>query len=699
MSTPDPIGASREGDTLDSWKDIAAYLRRSVRAAQMWEREEGLPVHRHLHEKRGSVYAYKSEIDEWLERRRAASAMPETEVRPARSRGLAGALAGAIVVALALWWINRDTPDSLAVALPFNQKDSVLISALENHTGERLFDGSVEYFLERELAESEFVEVVSRERVADALRLMKRTAETPVDRALAREVALRDGAIRAIASARLQKLGGTYLLGVDLLHPGSGQRAAAFTEEAENHDQIALAARKLAVRLRRALGERTAGNEGETDPLERVTSPSLRAVQLFTQADRLVAFRNNAAAERLLLQAIEEDPNFASAHMHLAFAKRNQRKPPEDYLPHAERAVKLAATTSNRERYFILGSHALMTGKREEALAHYKALLQLEPGHFWATNNIGNILKFEMGRAGEAVPYRVRTAELRPNEFASNYAAAESLANWAGKPEDARPYFRRAVELITPEDEKMMPEVVVWARLNAAQEAWLNGDRDAVIRQLDTWRQAARSSGGPSADLLLGSIGYFELAIGREQNAEEIVGLIRHPEARERYAAHLAYALGAREKARAGFQRLLARRDELTDLDLLRSVQSGAGGAVARDLERFQLHPSSRQIIRAEIALTRGDRGRAIDLYRDALGRYRDPGGRALPLYLAAAESLAKALEAEGKPGEAIALLEELRQYRRRVPPEGLPQWMALQRLFDRLSGRAGNPNARSTRG
>ena len=38
-------------DRLDSWKEIAAYLNRSVRTVTRWEREESLPVHRHLHSK------------------------------------------------------------------------------------------------------------------------------------------------------------------------------------------------------------------------------------------------------------------------------------------------------------------------------------------------------------------------------------------------------------------------------------------------------------------------------------------------------------------------------------------------------------------------------------------------------------------------------------------------------------------------
>jgi len=52
-------------DRLDSWKEIAAYLNRSVRTVRRWEADEGLPVHRHMHRSLGSVYAFRPEIDAW----------------------------------------------------------------------------------------------------------------------------------------------------------------------------------------------------------------------------------------------------------------------------------------------------------------------------------------------------------------------------------------------------------------------------------------------------------------------------------------------------------------------------------------------------------------------------------------------------------------------------------------------------------
>ena len=60
-------------DRLESWKAIAAYLKRGVRTVRRWEREEGLPVHRHVHRVLGSVYASKLEIDAWQRQDRRAA--------------------------------------------------------------------------------------------------------------------------------------------------------------------------------------------------------------------------------------------------------------------------------------------------------------------------------------------------------------------------------------------------------------------------------------------------------------------------------------------------------------------------------------------------------------------------------------------------------------------------------------------------
>jgi Tol biopolymer transport system component len=57
--------AERSEVRLDSWKEIAAYLNRDVTTVQRWEKREGMPVYRHQHDRMGSVYAFRSELDAW----------------------------------------------------------------------------------------------------------------------------------------------------------------------------------------------------------------------------------------------------------------------------------------------------------------------------------------------------------------------------------------------------------------------------------------------------------------------------------------------------------------------------------------------------------------------------------------------------------------------------------------------------------
>jgi tetratricopeptide (TPR) repeat protein len=69
-TSPNPPQSNRshlDAGRLDSWKEIASYFRREVRTVQLWEKREGLPVHRHFHKQLGSVFAFRSELDAWNE--------------------------------------------------------------------------------------------------------------------------------------------------------------------------------------------------------------------------------------------------------------------------------------------------------------------------------------------------------------------------------------------------------------------------------------------------------------------------------------------------------------------------------------------------------------------------------------------------------------------------------------------------------
>lgn len=73
--------ASNRGDRLDSWKGIAAYLGRTVRTVQRWEREHDLPVHRLLHNTHSSVYAFTEDLEAWMAGRNPSESPEEAKSR------------------------------------------------------------------------------------------------------------------------------------------------------------------------------------------------------------------------------------------------------------------------------------------------------------------------------------------------------------------------------------------------------------------------------------------------------------------------------------------------------------------------------------------------------------------------------------------------------------------------------------------
>jgi Tol biopolymer transport system component len=91
-------------DRLDSWKEIAAYLNRDVTTVQRWEKRESMPVHRHLHDRMGSVYASRAELEAWSRGRNLRATQREEECNHASSPNLpAPPPRSALSTSLAKW--------------------------------------------------------------------------------------------------------------------------------------------------------------------------------------------------------------------------------------------------------------------------------------------------------------------------------------------------------------------------------------------------------------------------------------------------------------------------------------------------------------------------------------------------------------------------------------------------------------------
>jgi len=91
-TSPGLEGPALQDKKLVSWKEIASHLGREVRTVQRWERSEGLPVYRHEHLRKSTVYAFANELDDWIKKRQPkddpeadAAFEPEPDVAPSTS--------------------------------------------------------------------------------------------------------------------------------------------------------------------------------------------------------------------------------------------------------------------------------------------------------------------------------------------------------------------------------------------------------------------------------------------------------------------------------------------------------------------------------------------------------------------------------------------------------------------------------------
>jgi TolB-like protein len=139
------------GERLESWKKIAAHLKRDVRTVQRWEQTNGLPVHRHQRTHRALPFAYTAELDAWWARQSvsAESVLATETPQPAprrRALFIASMAALGVVGVLAAFALlgSREPvapPKSVAV-LPF-------VDLSEDMANEEFADGISEELIDR----------------------------------------------------------------------------------------------------------------------------------------------------------------------------------------------------------------------------------------------------------------------------------------------------------------------------------------------------------------------------------------------------------------------------------------------------------------------------------------------------------------------------------------------------------------------
>lgn len=417
-------------------------------------------------------------------------------------------------------------------------RDWVLVAPFINHTGDPAFDEVMELALERELVNSKFVNVVPRPRIEDVLALMNRPPETRLDDALARELAVRDGGIRALLTGRINRVGAAYVLTTSIVDPIDGRTLATISHNAEQSSGLLATIRTQALEVRRALGETMASIERSREALARVTTPSLKALQLYSRAASLLsgevwryrpdAQSRYATAEALLTDATTLDPTFASAWLLLAHSMFQQERPKDAYLPIAERALQLTSGVSDVERYFIEGyTHSRRGRDREDpseaeaAARAFETVLQLSPDHYWTLLELIPVYR-QLGRFDDAERLVIHEADVRPRSVRFTVEAARVHLR-RGERTQARAMIERARAVAREDADNSAAapfDPLQWMRLWEAHEAWVDNDPGRVLAAAQRAEQETADSTHVGWVFRLG---YVYSGLGRYEDALRVM--------------------------------------------------------------------------------------------------------------------------------------------------------------------------------
>ncbi len=222
--------------------------------------------------------------------------------------------------------------------------------------------------------------------MGEDLARMDRPAHTREDESLAREIAQREGH-KAIVTGEILPVGSGYALSARLVS-ANGELLTAQQVSAKSADEIIAAVGSLAGKVRERVGEslRTI----RRDRLERVTSGSLEAVRLYTQALRAEDAGDSPRAVQLLEEAVALDSLFAMAYRKIGVLLSNAGEQRARSVETLTKTYELRDRLSAVERYNAVATyHILVTGKRDQAIAAYRSLLEAYPDDYTATHNLG----------------------------------------------------------------------------------------------------------------------------------------------------------------------------------------------------------------------------------------------------------------------------------------------------------------------
>jgi tetratricopeptide (TPR) repeat protein/predicted Ser/Thr protein kinase len=264
---------------------------------------------------------------------------------------------------------------------------SVLVADFTNHTGDPIFDGTLEPMFNVALEGASFVNAFSR---GDARKLAEQLPHPTdkLDEQPARLVAVSQG-INAVVTGEISLRGDKYSLSATALDAVSGKVIAKTEVTAANKDDVLLKIPQLAAPIRKELGDTTSQSAQMEAAGGAFTAASLEAVHQYGIAMEEQAAGKFEEALRSFSKAAELDPNFARAYSGIASTYGDLGRP-SDAEKYAKLAMEHIDRMTERERYRVRGLYYSRAENWQRCVEEYSELVKKYPGDNIGHNNLAN---------------------------------------------------------------------------------------------------------------------------------------------------------------------------------------------------------------------------------------------------------------------------------------------------------------------
>ncbi len=276
---------------------------------------------------------------------------------------------------------------TLVAAGKLAERDRLIVAEFDNRTADSMLGASVTEAFRIDLAQSPMVAVLSSSQVSDALRRMGRDPTLRIDTRLAREVATRENG-KAYVAGDISRVGKGFVLTARLHSTNDGAELVALREDASDDAGILRAIDRLSGRLRERIGE-SLRTIRAGQPLDRVSTGSLEALRLYSEAVRQSDLGAWERGVPLLEQAVALDSSFAMAYRKLAVAYGHTGAGFSRQADAATRAFRHRERLPDLERYQTEAYYYWVVDyDLDKVIAAYRGVLATDPNESTALNNL-----------------------------------------------------------------------------------------------------------------------------------------------------------------------------------------------------------------------------------------------------------------------------------------------------------------------